>query len=136
MLNNKLLFSFPLHCDARGTLGVADTLQDGILPFAVQRVFWITNIPQGASRGGHAHRTCHEALVCVSGSCEISLTTSSETLKFVLDNPGKVLHIPPKVWCRLHSFSTGCALLCFASEPYDASGYIHDIESFKRACQT
>lgn len=104
-------------------------------------------MPTSSSRGEHAHRTCHEALLCVRGACKVALTglgikhnlsdntpsAKFETREFVLDKPDTALHIPPMVWCRIYDFTEDCALLCFASEPFDAQGYIHDIGAFKAA---
>lgn len=154
MAESQFIFSFPVHRDERGLLGVADSLDEKVLPFVARRVFWIAGVPPGSERGGHAHRSCHEAVVCISGSCRITLvypgikhnspatdrphldTPAKGFLQqdFLLDNPGKALHIPPMVWCRLHSFTADCTLLCFASEPYNASGYLNDFMLFKQEC--
>lgn len=149
-LTDDLLFRFSTHVDVRGTLVVAPSLQEPALPFMAKRVFWITHIPTGAERGGHAHRTCHEALVAVQGSCCITLLSPSikhnqeevvsnaspegttmafEQRDYELSSPDVALHIPPMVWCRLHSFSPDCALLCFASEVYNESGYINTLDN-------
>lgn len=148
-LTDDLLFRFSTHADERGTLVVADALLGPTLPFAAKRVFWITHIPIGAERGGHAHRTCHEALVAVKGSCCVTLLSPSikhnqektvsnaspedaarafEQRDYELSSPDVALHIPPMVWCRIHSFSADCALLCFASETYDESRYINTLD--------
>ncbi len=142
---SEYLLTFPEHRDTRGTLVVADSLGEPTLPFLVQRAFWITDVPTHSQRGGHAHRTCHEAVVCAKGRVEITLKgisikhnsenniSNSDIWEhtFVLDNPHTALHIPPMVWCRLKNFSADCVLLCFASENYDAHGYIHHFDDFK-----
>ncbi|MBR1837985.1 MAG: FdtA/QdtA family cupin domain-containing protein [Bacteroidaceae bacterium] len=154
-LTDSLLIRLPKHADARGTLVVAESDVADALPFALRRVFWIVDVPIGSERGGHAHLSCHEALVCLRGSCQVTLTaseikhnvqqdlfgnrieTSQSVLherEFVLDDAALALHIPPKVWCRLHSFSEDCVLVCMASESYNPSGYIHDFEHFKTCC--
>lgn len=121
------IIDLPQYTDTRGTLSVLEA-QNTLFPY--QRVFWIYGVPQSAQRGGHAHRTCQELLVAVSGSLDVELSDGIETLKFHLSEPSCGLLIPEYVWCRLHNFSTDFVGLCFASQAYDLQGYIHDYEDF------
>ena len=43
--------------------GNITALNGGVdLPFDIKRVFYTYDIPGGVTRGGHAHRNCHEFL--------------------------------------------------------------------------
>ena len=50
-----LTIDFDSFSDARGVLTVEQNSAHSPLPFRVDRVFWITDVPQGATRGNHAH---------------------------------------------------------------------------------
>ena len=63
----------PQFRDERGVLSVAEHNE---LPFVPQRTFWITSVPPEAQRGGHAHRTTHELLGALHGSCKLELQNS------------------------------------------------------------
>jgi hypothetical protein len=49
--------------DSRGLLTFAEEMKD--FPFPIKRMFWITDVPEHAKRGGHAHTTCKEIVCCV-----------------------------------------------------------------------
>ncbi|EHG24676.1 sugar 3,4-ketoisomerase [Alloprevotella rava] len=119
----------PTIADSRGNLAIIDNAKS-VLPFKVQRVFWIYNVPEGQVRGLHAHRTCSEVLVTVKGSLSVILTDKNGTKEYNLNSPNKGLLIRPFVWCKLEKFSSDCVCICFASEAYDETGYINDWDSF------
>jgi dTDP-4-dehydrorhamnose 3,5-epimerase-like enzyme len=118
------LFTLPSHGAAdSGWLTVAEAAG---LPFAVQRAYWITQVPAGRVRGRHAHHTLEQALVAVHGS--ITLTVSiegQEAVEFCLDQPTQALYLPPHCWPEIH-FGPGAVLLGLASQPYDPADYIHE----------
>lgn len=127
-MNDLHLLSHP-HSDERGTLHV---VEPGDLPFTPARVFWISHVPEGQTRGGHAHRTCAEAIFALQGSVQITVDDALQPPHtYTLDSPRQGLHIPPNVWCHLHHFSADALLLVLASEPYRPDGYVHDYEHFR-----
>lgn len=130
---DKLLFQFDRHADVRGQLTLAHVSGDSHLPFCVQRVFWITNVPGGMGRGKHAHQTCWEALAAVSGSFQVKIDDGrGHTAEVKLDTPHKGLLIPPMYWCELTCFSKDAVCLCLASGDYDQEGYISEYGEFVR----
>ena len=56
---------------ARGSLTVGEFGDE--LPFVPLRFFLTYQIPQRTVRGEHAHRRCEQFLVCVRGSCVVSV---------------------------------------------------------------
>lgn len=129
VINESLLIPIQSHKDFRGELFVIDAVQSQ-LPFQVNRVFWITNVPNKEKRGNHAHSTCHEAIIALRGKFAIKLENGQSEKKFLMETPQFALHIPPMVWCELSDFSNDCICLCVASEPYKKSGYIDDYKEF------
>jgi hypothetical protein len=105
------LFTLPSHGAAdSGWLTVAET---GSLPFAVQRAYWITEVPASRVRGRHAHHT-------LSVKAE-----GQQPVQFCLEQPTQALYLPPHCWPEI-SFGPGAVLLCLASQPYDPADYIHE----------
>lgn len=99
---------------------------DGHLPFQIQRVFYLYDIPGGESRGAHAHKNCHQFLVAASGSFDVLVNDGVEQKVFQLNRSNVGLYIPPGIWASEINFSSGSVCLVLASDLYDASDYIRD----------
>ena len=65
------LIDLPKIVDPRGNLTVAEQMKN--VPFDIARVYWTYDVPSGERRGGHAHRTCEEIIIAVSGSFDVML---------------------------------------------------------------
>ncbi len=101
------------------------------IPFKVNRVFYLYDIPGGESRGAHAHKECHQLLVAASGAFEVVLNDGASERVVTLNRPYYGLHIPPGVWASEQGFSSGSVCLVLASHKYDESDYIRSWEDFK-----
>lgn len=113
--------------DNRGSL----TFVEGVtLPFSIKRMFWITSVPKGAVRGGHAHASCSEAVFAVSGSFRMHLSNGKDECSVMLHGPGQGILVPAGMWCDLTDFSDDCVCVVAASEPYDGKGYINTYENY------
>jgi hypothetical protein len=113
-----------------GNMSIADGVKE--LPFKVDRVFWIYDIPAGESRGAHAHRECHQFIIAASGSFEVEATDGTEKKIFYLNRPFYGLHIPPGIWAHELNFSAGAICLVLTSHPYDDDDYIKEYDEFQR----
>ncbi len=100
------------------------------LPFAAKRIFYLYDVPGGASRGAHAHKKCHQFLVAVSGSFEVLIDDGKVKKSVVLDRPNIGLHIPPMIWASEANFASGSVCLVFASDNYDETDYIREYDKF------
>jgi UDP-2-acetamido-3-amino-2,3-dideoxy-glucuronate N-acetyltransferase len=116
--------------DMRGALTAIEFARD--LPFMPKRSFMVYAVPSSEIRGEHAHRTCHQFLVCVHGSVSVLIDDGSTRHALLLDQPHVGLHIPPMVWATQYRYSADAVLLVFASETYDAADYIRDYAEFVR----
>jgi hypothetical protein len=101
------------------------------IPFAPQRLFYLYDIPGGASRGAHAHKECHQFLIAASGSFEVLLDDGHIQRIVQLNRPDMGLHIPPMIWASEINFSSGAICLVLASHKYDATDYIRDYAAYK-----
>jgi len=100
------------------------------IPFKVQRIFYLYDIPGGESRGAHAHRECHQFLIAASGSFEVQLDDGKVKKTVMLNQPYRGLHIPPGIWASEVNFSSGAICLVMASHNYSESDYIRDYTIF------
>lgn len=117
--------------DDRGLLTFAEEMKD--FPFPLKRMFWITDVPGGARRGGHAHATCREIVCCVCGHFRLVVSNGRERREFLLDRPDYAVIIPEGVWCSLEDFAEGTVVVVGASEEYSPAGYIRDYDEFMAA---
>jgi len=123
------IHQFPYVKDMRGDLTVAQIERD--LPFMPKRFFMVFDVPSREIRGEHAHRTCHQFLICTHGSCTVMVDDGSERQEFVLDSPMVGIHVPPMVWSTQYKYSADAVLLVFASELYDSEDYIREYRQFR-----
>ncbi|TKJ35629.1 FdtA/QdtA family cupin domain-containing protein [Blastococcus sp. CCUG 61487] len=114
--------------DPRGSLVAANFETD--LPFVPRRFFTVFGVPSDDVRGIHAHRRCHQLLVCVQGSLTAVVDDGRERQEFVLDRSDVGLHMQPMVWGTQYRYSPDAVLMVLASDPYDADDYIRDYDTF------
>lgn len=115
----------PLVQDLRGYLSAAEDF-----PFEIKRYFLVFNVPSREVRGEHAHRECHQFLVCVHGECRLIADDSHEREEIVLDSPSIGVHIKPMIWATQYGYSTDAVLLVLASDVYKPEDYIRDYTEF------
>lgn len=100
------------------------------LPFNIQRVYYLYDIPGGELRGGHAHKELHQLIVAVSGSFDITLDDGLNKKTVSLNRPYYGLHVIPGIWRELSNFSSGAVCLVLASHKYDENDYIRNYSDF------
>ncbi|MEL1240093.1 sugar 3,4-ketoisomerase [Flavobacterium flavipallidum] len=100
------------------------------IPFDVNRVFYLYDIPGGESRGAHAHKECHQFLIAASGAFEVLLDDGKVKRQVLLNRPDIGLHIPPGIWASEVNFSSGAICLVLASHHYNETDYIRDYDQF------
>jgi UDP-2-acetamido-3-amino-2,3-dideoxy-glucuronate N-acetyltransferase len=122
------LHVLPLFGDLRGELTVGEFEKD--IPFAPRRYFMVFGVANAKVRGEHAHRSCHQFLVCTRGACSVLADDGVHRQEFRLDHPRLGLHLPPRVWGVQYKFSSDAVLLVFASQLYDPADYIRDYDEF------
>ena len=120
----------PVFTDARGSLAFAE--YDAHLPFVPLRYFAMLDVPAGSLRGDHAHRTCHQFLVCLRGACTLGFDDGHTRDGRMLDSPAVGVHASPLIWCTVRLDVPGTVLLVLASDPYRADDYIHTYDEFLR----
>jgi acetyltransferase-like isoleucine patch superfamily enzyme/dTDP-4-dehydrorhamnose 3,5-epimerase-like enzyme len=117
--------------DLRGSL-TAGELPSAEVPFAPQRWFLVYDVPSREVRGEHAHRVCHQFLICVSGKVTVAVDDGTKRGEVVLDSPSIGIYIPPLVWGTQYRYEDDAVLLVLASHPYDSDDYIREYDEFLR----
>jgi hypothetical protein len=109
--------------DARGGLGVIDIIDHA--PFTPVRLFWISDVAAGQSRGGHAHRACSQFMVCLSGRIQIDAFDGTARRSFSLSR-GEFINVVPGIYAIQTFLVEQSVLLVLCDRPYEADDYIHD----------
>jgi len=127
-VNGVMLHRLPHVPDIRGSLTVGEF--DRSIPFTAKRYFMVFDVPSVETRGEHAHRECHQFLICVRGSCAMVADDGVNRQEFQLDSPDVGIHLPPMVWGIQYKYSADAVLLVFASHYYDSADYIRNYSEF------
>ena len=123
------LIEFPVVPDHRGKLCFAEAPD---VPFAIQRVYYLYDVPSGAVRAGHAHRALNQIILPLSGSFDARLHDGRREEVVTLNRPNVGLHVGPMVWRELENFTSGAVCVVLASMPYEEADYIRDFDAFLR----
>ncbi len=124
------LIDLPKISDRQGAI---TPIYGGVhLPFSIQRIYYLYDVPGGESRGGHAHRQLQQLIVSVMGAFDVVLDDGFERRRIHLDRAYYGLYIPHMIWRELENFSSGGICLVLASMLYDEGDYIRDYEAFYR----
>jgi hypothetical protein len=103
------------------------------VPFDIARVYYLYDVPGGATRGGHAHRTLRQLLIAISGSFEVVLDDGTDKRRITLNRSYTGLLLTPMIWRELVDFTTGSVCMVLASDVYDESDYFRDYADFLAA---
>lgn len=122
------LHRFKLIRDPRGDLSVGEFHKD--IPFKPKRYFLVFNVPNEKTRGEHAHRRCHQFLICVKGACSVVVDDGLSRCEVRLDSPNIGIHLPPLTWGIQYKYSPDAVLLVFTSDYYDPADYIRSYSEF------
>ena len=111
-----------------GNMSIIEELSS--IPFSIERIYYLYDIPCNEIRGGHAHKELHQLIIAASGSFNIKLNDGKISRSFFLNNPNQGLLITPGIWRDLSDFSSGSVCLVIASKKYEALDYIRDYQEF------
>ena len=122
------LHHLPAFEDMRGALAVGNVGPD--IPFEPQRYFLIHSVPSIEVRGEHAHRTCHQFLVCTHGACSVVVDDGQSSAEVRLSRPSLGIYMPPMTWGVQYKYTSDAVLLVVASHAYDPDDYIRTYSDF------
>jgi dTDP-4-dehydrorhamnose 3,5-epimerase-like enzyme len=116
------------HQNPRGSLVAIESNKN--IPFDIERVYYIYDVPSEARRGYHAHKELKQLAICLHGNCEFLLDDGKKRVTYKLDSPTKALYIKGLIWREMFNFSKDCVLIVLADRQYDPNDYIWDYEEF------
>lgn len=129
-LEDIKIMEVPKIADTRGNLSV---IEKDTIPFKINRVYYLYDVPSDAYRGGHAHKEQLEFLIAVSGSFDVILNDGVGSRRVTLNKPNKGLLIPTGIWRELDNFSSGAVCLVLASDVFEEGDYIRDFDNFLKS---
>lgn len=123
--------NLPRISDPRGNL----TFVEGgnHIPFGIERVYYLYDVPGGAERGGHAHKALQQLIIAMSGSFDVVLDDGERKKRVHLNRSYAGLYVCPMIWRELDNFSSGSVCMVLASNKYEESDYFRDYGEFMRA---
>jgi len=121
MLENCRMIDLPKIHDPRGNL----TFIEGgnHVPFDIQRVYYLYDVPGGAERGGHAHKGLHQLF-------DVVLDDGRGKKRYHLNRSYNGLYVCPMIWRELDNFSSGSVCMVLASNRYEEDDYYRDYNEF------
>ena len=128
-ISNCKILKIPVVHDLRGNLSVIEN--NSMLPFKMQRVYYLYDVPPESSRGGHAHKTLKQLIIAISGSFKIRIDDGHSSKIFHLNTPSEGLYICPYIWREVLNFTTNSICMVIASETYYEDDYIRNYKDFK-----
>lgn len=132
-LSDVRIIELPKIEEPRGNLTFLE--HDGLLPFDFQRIYYLYDVPGGASRGGHAHIALQQFIIAASGSFEVHLTDGNNEKSYFLNRSYYGLYIPNMIWREISNFSSGSILLSLVSDPFDEADYYRDYQEYIAAME-
>jgi hypothetical protein len=126
-----VIIDLPKITDPRGNLTF---IEGGAhIPFDIQRVYYLYDVPGGAERGGHAHKGLHQLIIAMSGSFDVVLDDGVNKRRFHLNRSYYGLYVCPMIWRELDNFSSGSVCLVLASNRYDEDDYYRSYDDYVEA---
>lgn len=128
-LQQVSLIELPKILDERGNLSFFQN--EDQVPFEIQRVYWIYDVPGGETRGGHAFIEQQEMIIALSGGFDVVLNDGKVEKRYTLNRSYFGLYIPKKIWRHLENFSTNSLAFIVSDKSYMESDYIRDFTEFQ-----
>ena len=116
------------HSQRKGDISVVEGYRE--VPFDINRIYYLYDVPGGENRGGHAHKNLYQFIVAVSGCFTVILDDVVQKKSFILNRPYKGLLVKPGIWRTVEDFSSGSVCMVLASDYYDEIDYIRNYNDY------
>ena len=128
LLDQVKIIDLPKMEDPRGNLTFIE--EDNHIPFKIERVYWIYDVPGGQIRGGHAFKVQQEIIIALSGSFDVVIDSGSEKRTYSLNRSYYGLYIPAGLWRQMKNFSTNSLAMVITSTKFSEIDYIRNYDEF------
>ena len=130
-LRNCKIIELSKIADPRGNLTSIEAQRD--VPFEIKRVYYLYDVPGGATRAGHGHKTLQQLIIAMSGSFDVVLDDGFSKERYHLNRSYFGLYVAPMMWRVIDNFSSGSVCMVLASDHYDEQDYYRYYEDFSQA---
>ena|SRR5712691_6991098 len=127
------IIELPRITDPRGNLTFIEGQRH--VPFEIKRVYYLYDVPGGAARAGHGHKTLEQLMIAMSGSFDVALDDGHTKKKYHLNCSYYGLYIPPMIWREIDNFSSGSVCMVLASDYFNELDYYRDYDQFVLAAR-
>ena len=127
-LKKAEIIELPKIEDHRGNLSFIE--EKNHIPFKIERIYWIYDIPGGAKRDSHAFKKQQEFIVALSGSFDVIISDGKESRKYNLNRSYYGLYVPEKLWRQMENFSTNSVAMIMSSTVFNENDYIRNWDIF------
>jgi|ERR1035437_302028 dTDP-4-dehydrorhamnose 3,5-epimerase-like enzyme len=127
-LDNCELIDLEKNHRERGNITVIEN--QNVIPFDIQRIYYLYDVPGGEDRGGHSHKDLYQLIIATSGSFDVIMDDGETRKTITLNRPYQGLMFVPGIWKELVNFSSGASCLVLASDVYIEDDYIRDYNEF------
>ena len=125
------IVELPRITDPRGNLTFIEGGRH--VGFDIRRVYYLYDVPGGAARAGHGHRTLHQLMIAISGSFDVHLDDGRGKRTYHLNRSHYGLYLCPMIWRDIDNFSSGSVCMVLASDFFDESDYYREYADFLEA---
>jgi len=127
-IDDCMLIELDKNHRIKGNITVVENRE--LVPFDIERVYYLYDVPGGEERGGHAHKDLSQLIIAASGSFDVILDDGINRRTITLNRPYQGLYFVPGIWKELVNFSSGSSCLVLASHKYIEADYIRDYAEF------
>jgi hypothetical protein len=93
------LIDLPKIADSRGNLTFVEGGEQ--VPFGIERVYYLYDVPGGAERGGHAHKELEQLLIAMSGSFDVVVDDGYGRERVHLSRAYYGLYVDRSLWLHM-----------------------------------
>ncbi len=122
------LIELPKNHREKGNITSINSLIE--VPFNINRIYYLYDVPGGESRGGHAHKELQQVIIAASGSFDLIIDDGRNKRIFSLNRPYYGVLMPKGLWREIDNFSSGSICLVLASHNYDEDDYIREYDDY------
>jgi len=127
-LSDIKLINLPKIEDPRGNLSFIEEEQH--IPFKIERIYWIYDVPGGQTRGGHAFKLQEELIVALSGSFDVVINDGQRHKTYSLNRSYYGLYVPAGLWRQMENFSTNSLAIVISSTVFSEEDYIREYQEY------
>ena len=128
------IIELPKITDPRGNLTFIEAERN--IPFEIKRVYYLYDVPGGATRAGHGHKTLQQLIIAMSGSFDVVLDDGFGRERYHLNRSYNGLYVCSMMWREIDNFSSGSVCMVLASDYYDEVDYFRYYEDFLKAAKS